>query len=86
MSIKRTGILSFVFALGSMQFAAAGESAGPEIWMCKSNPWELAESREWKFVRENVDGIKIYIDEMKKASKEQMRALTTVLNENDINK
>jgi hypothetical protein len=83
MSFNHRGIFSFIFAIGTMQFAFAEGAGRPEVWMCKSNPWELADSGDWEFVKENVDGIKIYIDEMKKASEGQMKKLAAILNEND---
>ncbi|MFQ6133704.1 MAG: hypothetical protein ACE5R4_16805, partial [Armatimonadota bacterium] len=56
------------------------EPDGPEVWMCHGQPWELAEpDAEWDFVKQNLDGIKLYIGSVAKASEDQRRKLAATL-------
>ncbi|MFQ5808830.1 MAG: hypothetical protein ACE5JM_04335, partial [Armatimonadota bacterium] len=61
--------------------AADGAPAGPpEVWMCHHGAWDLAgPDAEWDFVRENLDGIKLYIGSVQKAPEENLKALASTL-------
>ncbi|MFQ6099265.1 MAG: hypothetical protein ACE5O2_16155 [Armatimonadota bacterium] len=57
----------------------------PEVWMCHGRPWELAKpDAKWEFVRANLDGIKLYIDALRRAPQERLQALADVLKRADI--
>jgi len=60
-------------------------AARPEVWMCHREPTVLAEHPEqWAFVREHLDGIKLYIGTLRKAPADKLRKLAALLKQNNI--
>lgn len=61
--------------------AQAQDPAQAEVWMTYPNPWALTQSEEWAFVKENVDGIKLYIDQIYFADPAELRAFVVCVEE-----
>ena len=55
-----------------------------EIWMCDGNAWGLGTSTEWEFVKHNVDVVKLYIDQVNRASITDLRNLVTMFKKYNI--
>lgn len=55
----------------------------PEVWLCAGDRIVelLGEAAEWSFVKENLTGIKLYVDQIDQARPEQLAALVALVEE-----
>jgi hypothetical protein len=59
---------------------AANDAKEPGIWMCHSEPQQLvAEGADWDTARENLAGVKLYVDWMRKAPMPALQELAQTL-------
>ena len=64
--------------------AAAALSAQPEVWLCAGDRiMELLHpDAEWSFVKQHLDGIKLYVDQINEAHPDQLQQLVRLVKDN----
>ncbi len=71
--------------IGAAVLADEPPAQRPEVWMCHHELWDLAEpDADWDFVREDLDGVKLYIGSVQKSPEDRLRKLARALREAEI--
>jgi len=76
--------LAGMIALALLSVASTGQRrpAAPEVWLCTSLTDELTRAgAEWPFVKRNLTGLKLYVDQINQAKPEQLKALVKLAKE-----
>ncbi len=62
---------------------AARPGVAPEVWLCPGGGVKelIREDAEWPFVKKNLTGLKLYIDQIDQAAPEQLAALVRLVRE-----
>jgi len=75
------GVLALLGIAGPARASPPRPGGGPEVWLCAGDRVTqlLRDDAEWAFVKENLSGIKLYIDQINGARPEQLAALVKLV-------